>query len=301
MDIRQLRYFLAIAEEGQISGAAKRLHIAQPPLSQQLKLMEAELGVQLVERTNRNTRLTEAGRALRHRAEQIIDLMNITTKEIQAIDEGAKGTLALGTIASLGSTLLPGWISSFHAGYPGIDFLLWEGETERIIDLLSNGVIEIGLVRLPVDPAVLESIPLPKEPLVAAMNSKWAIAGDNPIPIAELAGKPLLIHRRHMAMITKSCREAGFEPVILCKADDPRSMLAWADAGIGIAIATSSMARLLASRDLHYREIVAPGLETAAAVVWMRNRYLSIAARHFLQLFSTNDAPSADAHTGCRQ
>jgi DNA-binding transcriptional LysR family regulator len=285
MDIRQLRYFLAIAEEGQISGAAKRLHIAQPPLSQQLKLMEEELGVQLVERGSRNTRLTEAGSALRHRAEQILDLVNTTVKEIQAFDEGAKGTLALGTIASLGSTLLPDWISSFHQQYPGIDFLLWEGETERIIDLLNSGVIEIGLVRLPVDAAIFESIPLPKEPLVAAMSKKWMNGKDGPMPIAELANKPLLTHRRHVSMITKSCREAGFEPTILCKADDPRSMLAWADADIGIAIATASMARQITNSNLGYREIVAPGLETAAAVVWMRNRYMSTAARRFLETF----------------
>ncbi|KYZ77959.1 LysR family transcriptional regulator [Anaerosporomusa subterranea] len=285
MDIRQLRYFLAIAEEGQISGAAKRLHIAQPPLSQQLKIMEEELGVQLVERGSRSTRLTEAGRALRHRAEQILDLVNTTVKEVQAFDEGAKGTLALGTIASLGSNLLPDWISSFHEQYPGIDFLLWEGETERITDLLNSGVIEIGLVRLPIDSAIFESIHLPKEPLVAAMSNKWMDGGDGPMPIVELANKPLLTHRRHVSMITKSCREAGFEPTILCKADDPRSMLAWADADIGIAIATASMARQITNSNLRYREIIAPGLETAAAVVWMKNRYMSTAARRFLETF----------------
>ena len=285
MDIRQLRYFLAIAEEGQISGAAKRLHIAQPPLSQQLKLLETELGVQLLERGSRKAHLTEAGVALRNRAEQILDLVSTTTKEIKELDEGGKGTLALGTIASLGATLLPECIRNFHEQYPGIDFSLWEGETERITDMLKNGIVEIGMVRLPVDTTVFESIPLPEEPLVAAMSNKWTNGGDEPIPIAELAQKPLLIHRRHAAMIIKSCREAGFEPSILCKANDVRSMLAWADAGIGISIATASLARLIPSHNLRYREIVAPGLETAAAIVWMRNRYMSIAARRFLETF----------------
>ncbi|MCX7779458.1 MAG: LysR family transcriptional regulator [Negativicutes bacterium] len=284
MDIRQLRYFLAIAEEGQISGAAKRLHIAQPPLSQQLKQLETELGVQLVERGSRKIQLTEAGRALRNRAEQILDLVNTTEKEIKEFDAGVKGTLAIGTVAS-GAVPLAEHIRSFHAQYPGIDYLLWEGETERIIRLLNDGVIEIGLVRLPVDTAVFDSIPLPKEPLVAAMNSSWAEDCDAPIPVTGLAQKPLLIHRRHQAMIMKTCREAGFEPTILCKADDPRSILAWADAGIGIAIATASLARLFPSPSLRYRQIDAPDLETAAAVVWLRNRYLSTAARHFLDTF----------------
>lgn len=290
MDIRQLRYFLAIAEEGQISGAAKRLHIAQPPLSQQLKLLEGELGVQLVERGSRNIRLTEAGRALRQRAEQVLDLVSATVKEIQALDEGAKGTLSLGTIASLGSTLLPDWISQFHAQYPGIDFLLREGETERIIDLLNKGVLEIGLVRLPVDPVMFESIPLPKEPLVAATSSKWFNGQTGPVPIAELAHKPLLIHRRHMTMISQGCREAGFEPTFLCKADDPRSMMSWAGAGIGIAIATASMARLFTNYGLYCREITSPVLETAAAVIWMKNRYLSVAAHKFLEIVKSEAA-----------
>lgn len=283
LDIRQLRYFLAIAEEGQISGAAKRLHIAQPPLSQQLKLLENELGVQLVERGSRHACLTEAGKALRHRAEQILDLVSTTTKEIQELEEGAKGTLAIGTIASVGSTLLPECVRIFRNKYPGIDFLLREGETERITDLLNKGGVEIGFVRLPVDPAIFSAIPLPKEPLVAAMDSKWSVVGSGPMDISELAGKPLLIHRRHEAMIVAACRETGFEPLIICKSDDPRPMLAWAAAGVGVAVATASLVRSTCMPGLCCREIAATSLETAAAIVWMKNRYQSVAAKKFLQ------------------
>lgn len=288
MDIRQLRYFLAIAEEGQITGAAKRLHIAQPPLSQQLKLLESELGAQLLERGSRSAQLTEAGRALRNRAEQILNLVNTTVKEIKELNEGTKGTLSIGTVASLGATLLPEYISGFHEQYPGIDFLLWEGGTERIAELLSSGVIEIGMVRLPIDSEVFESIVLPKEPLVAAMSNKWTDNTDEVMPIADLAQKPLLIHRRHEEMILKSCHEAGLAPHILCKADDVRSILAWANAGIGVAIVTSSAASLIPSQNLHYRQIASPHLETSAAITWMRNRHLSTAARRLLETLSYN-------------
>ena len=90
MDIRQLKYFMAIAEEGQISRAAKRLHIAQPPLSLQLKLLEQDLGVQLIERNTKSLRLTKAGHALYQRAEQIMGLVNTTVKEIREFDEGLR-------------------------------------------------------------------------------------------------------------------------------------------------------------------------------------------------------------------
>lgn len=282
MDIRQLRYFLAIAEEGQITGAAKRLHIAQPPLSQQLKLLETELGVQLMDRGSRKTHLTEAGRALRNRAEQILNLVSTTVKEIKEFDEGNKGTLTIGTVASLGATLLPEYISRFHEQYPGVDFLLWEGETTRIIELLISGVIEIGMVRLPIDAAVFESIILPQEPFVAVMNNKWTNT-DEIINLEDLAKMSLLIHRRHEDMILKSFREVGLTPQILCKSDDIYSILAWANAGIGVAIATLSASRLILRPNLHYRQIAAQDLETSAAIIWLRNRYLSSAARRLIE------------------
>jgi DNA-binding transcriptional LysR family regulator len=95
MDIRRLQYFLAVAEEGQITKAAKRLHMAQPPLSQQLKLLEAELGVQLIERSDRhNIKLTDAGQALRNRAEQIMTLVDQTVIEIKDSTKGLKETLS---------------------------------------------------------------------------------------------------------------------------------------------------------------------------------------------------------------
>lgn len=151
MDIRQLRYFITIAEEGNITKAARRLHIAQPPLSQQLKLLEEELGVKLVERGSRQIQLTDAGKILRHRAEQVVELVDSTIKELKDFNEGLQGTLSVGTVPSSGSTLLPERIYNFHENYPGVSFQIWEGDTYRILDLLNNGVIEIGIVRTPIN------------------------------------------------------------------------------------------------------------------------------------------------------
>jgi DNA-binding transcriptional LysR family regulator len=110
MDIRQLKYFMAIVEEGQISRAAKRLHMAQPPLSLQLKMLEENLGVQLIERTTKSLRLTEAGHALYQRAEQILGLVDTTTKEIREFDQGLRGTLGIGSPpASAISICRHGW------------------------------------------------------------------------------------------------------------------------------------------------------------------------------------------------
>ncbi|MBI6872001.1 LysR family transcriptional regulator [Clostridium aciditolerans] len=286
MDIRQLRYFITIAEEGNITKAARRLHIAQPPLSQQLKLLEEELGVKLVERGSRKIQLTDAGKILRHRAEQVVELVDSTVKELKDFNEGLQGTLSVGTVPSSGSTLLPERIYNFHESYPGVTFQIWEGDTYRILDLLNNGVIEIGIVRTPINSEFFEIIYLPDEPMVVATRGDmyWG-EEQKSICLKELKDKPLIIDRRFEKMVVDSCEKSGFEPKILCKSDDARSILLWADTGIGVAIVPKAAMGLIPSTNLKYREINESSLETQTAIIWIKNRYLSSAAKHFLETF----------------
>ena len=149
MDIRQLKYFMAIVEEGNITKAAEKLHMAQPPLSYQLKLMEEELGVKLLERSTRKIEITEAGEMLKTRAEQIIELFDKTVKDIKNFNEGFTGTLSMGVVASSMGVIYPKFIQEYHAEYPDISFDIREGNTNRILEFLKNGVIELGIVRTP--------------------------------------------------------------------------------------------------------------------------------------------------------
>ena len=126
MDIRQLRYFLAIAEEGQISKAARRLNIAKPPLSQQLKMLEQELGVILIERGARQIRLTDAGRLLQERATKLLEFLSATTSELKDMSSGAKGSLSIGAVASAGASFLPERVRQFHQRYPDVTFQFWD-------------------------------------------------------------------------------------------------------------------------------------------------------------------------------
>lgn len=288
MDIRQLKYFITIAEEGNITKAAKRLHIAQPPLSQQLKLLEEELEVKLVERGSRKIQLTDAGRILRHRAEQIVELVDSTVKELKDFNQGLQGTLSVGTVPSSGSTLLPERIYNFHESYPGVSFQIWEGDTYRVMDLLNNGVVEIGIIRTPIKSEFFEIIYLPNEPMVVATrgNMYWK-EEQEAISLKDLKDKPLIIDRRFEKMIIDSCEKSGFEPKILCRSDDARSILLWADTGIGAAIVPKAAIGLIPSTNLKYKEINETSLETQTAIIWMKNRYLSSAAKHFLESFSS--------------
>ncbi|MDT8902396.1 LysR family transcriptional regulator [Anaeroselena agilis] len=289
MDVRDMRYFLAVAEEGSINAASKRLHIAQPPLSRQMRQLEERLGVKLFERGSRKVRLTEAGRLLQHRAEQLLGQLENAVQEMREFDAGTSGTLSIGTVTSAGATILPGVARVFRDRYPGVRFQLWEGETERIIELLNRGSVEIGITRFSSDSAMYQSIRLPNEPLVAAVSKNraaWLEGADERVALRELAGKPLLIHRKYEAMLIGHCEQCGFAPEIVCMSDDVMPILAWADADIGVAIVPRSAIGLVPGASLAYRVIADPHLETTSAVVWLRGRYLSAAARNFLALFT---------------
>ncbi|TCL32742.1 DNA-binding transcriptional LysR family regulator [Anaerospora hongkongensis] len=290
MSIREMQYFLTVAQEGSITTAAQRLNIAQPPLSRQMKQLEESLGTRLFVRGNRKIQLTEAGCLLQSRAEQLLKLLDNTEKEIKAIETGTHGILSIGTASSSGITILPAVARIFHTQYPNINFELWEGESVRIIELLNGGLIEIGLVRFSFDTDTYESIQLPKEPLVAAIHRNRLQQLDNAkedcLSLAQLADMPLMIHRKYEAMITAHCQQANFNPHYLCKSDDVMPVLAWADADVGVAVVPRAAMGLIPSPNLVFKTIVDPVIEISSALIWVRNRYLSAAARHFLTLFT---------------
>lgn len=287
MDIKQLKYFMAIAEEEQITGAARRLHMAQPPLSQQLKLLEEELGVPLFERGSRKVTLTEAGKALYNKADQIIELTNSTYNEIKDLKKGSKGTLSIGTVSTSGSCLFPSRILSFHKSYPNIHFEVFEGNTFRILEILNSGIIEIGIVRTPFNADNCEHIFLEPEKMLAVYKkgSFFENYKKDFVNLKDLACMPIIIYRRFEKLILGSFIKNKLDPDIFCKTDDARTAILWAHAGLGIAVVPMSAYKIMNDDDLCFLPINEKNLETRIAAIWMKDRYLSNAAKHFLDFF----------------
>jgi len=286
MDLRQLRYFVTIADEGQILAASKKLNIAQPPLSQSLKNLEEELGVKLIERGSRKISLTEEGKLLRTRAEQILALADNTKRELLDAKEGFKGTLSIGTVATTGMAFLPNYIKAFHQKYPNIKFNLHEGDAKQIAEKLNNNIIEIGIVRTPFDVEAYNSKKLPSEPMVAVIPKtikNLAVEGD--ISLKEIKDYLILIHYKHETIIMESCRRIGFEPNIICKGNDVRQLIILANNDIGIAIVPESAVGSLNNSNSVCRMIIEPVIELSTAIIWNRNRKLTSAASRFLDLF----------------
>lgn len=290
INLKKLQYFLTVAEEGQITKAAKKLCIAQPPLTHQLKTLEEELGVQLIKKIGRNIQLTEAGYALRDSGEQILELVHKAQKELRDIDQGETGTLSIGAVTAWGATVLPDQIFNYSLKYPKIRFQIYDGDNNRITNMLSSGVIEIGVVLFPVDTSIYESIHLPSEPMVAAMNQKWDDHPEmNSISLKDLHDKPLIIHRLS-ERTTTYYQEQNLKPNIICVHNDIRSMLSLASTGLGVTIVPKSSASLKQDNTLIYKEITDPILPLSITIIWKRNRYLSKIAQNFLGMFTADAA-----------
>lgn len=284
MDMKQLLYFSAIAEEGSISAAAKKLHISQPPLSHQLKLLESELGVKLAERGPRHIRLTDAGAILYRRASAILELSDATLRELSDFGRQPGGTLRLGITSSSGPALLKKRLTDYSSSFPGVRFEIHEGNTFQLIDLLASGEIDIAIVRTPFHAENTDSFALQSEPMIAAEAGGF-LAGipGSEIRMTDLQDKPLIYYRRFEKMIFAACQANGFRPNVFCLNDDARTSLMWAGAGLGVAIVPRSMQPY--AKDCVCRPIREKALQSSITAVWRNDRYLSASAKIFLEFF----------------
>lgn len=285
MDLKQLSYFVTVIQEGTISGAARKLHLTQPPLSSQMKLLEEEAGCLLFERGSRHVQLTAAGQMLYGRAVKMLELADITTRELKDYREGTAGVLRLGVVSSVGSTYLIHAVQNFQKQYPHIDFELTEGNTYQLLEQLSSGLIELAMVRTPFSRQGLSSVPLVEEPLLAVGNKSYFPAGTS-ITLSDLSGLPLILYRRWEPILLESFREAGLVPHIFCKNDDARTSVIWADAGLGVSILPASAFGLVKNPDTVSRHISDFSLTSSICLVRSQDTWISTAARAFLNCLS---------------
>ena len=295
MTLKQLEYFLAIAEAGHITAAAKNLNISQPPLSLQLKALEDELGVQLFERDKRNLTITHEGLILKEKAIEILAMVNETVRDLQNLGTDAQGTIHIGTISSACNHLLPDRIVLFRQEHPNVDFQVFEGNSLRITEMLENNEIDMGIIREPFNTNTYNSILLKDTNLSQDEGDTFVAVGlpsffgDNDadtIPLADLKGKPLIIHRRYNDMLANHCRQKGFSPNIICQNSELASSLSWAEAGIGVAIVANSATVQASAKKATIKKIVNPTIASQAYLVWDKSHNISNLAKQFIDLFN---------------
>lgn len=284
MDIKQLTYFVSTVQEGNISKAAEKLNISQPPLSTKLKELENELGVVLFERGSRKIELTQAGRIFYRRATSILEQLTIARSELEDYKSGKIGTLRLGIISSIGSTLINEWLTRFHETYPDIRFHIFEGNTYEQIDHLRNNLIEAALVRTPFSAPDLVCTVLRQEKVYAIGHAKYfEDLQKSSISLSQIHKKPLILYRRWEKVFERIAHEQSLTPFIFCMNDDARTTASMANAGLGIGIVPESALPLIFDTHMEKRIISDEGLESNICLLRNPNSYLSTVMELFYQ------------------
>lgn len=218
MTLKQLEYFLAIAETGNITKAAARLNISQPPLSLQLKTLEDELGVELFVREKKKLFITSQGQMLEEYARKILAMSEKMIQDIQAQDSVPKIRLRVATISSVCNQILPDVIHRFKEYYPYVEFEIFETDTLSVIEKLSSHTAEFGFVREPFNNALYNTLPINDSTLgdnsidyfcALAYQKYFDDSEAETISLQSLKNKPIIIHRRHYDIFVHACKKAG--------------------------------------------------------------------------------------------
>lgn len=292
MDLRQLRYFSAVVKEGQITSAAKKLNMEQPPLSRQMKLLEEELGTPLFDRTGRKLVPTEAGRRLYERSEELLFRLEETLLEIRELGEGVGGTLSIGAVVSCVS-LLPSAIERFGREHPAVAFKIQEGDHFQLAELLRKRQIELIVARLPFEaPSGIDDYgiaSLPDDPLAAAVPTGWdEYAGRETIRLDELSGRPFLTLKtdRTTGMHERIMQEFaahGQAPRVFCECSSVAVILGLVAQGLGASLLPRSVLSSFRSEDFRVLELEDAVLQAKVGLVWLQDRYLSRSAERFIE------------------
>ncbi len=294
MTLKQLEYFVAVADSGSVSGAARHLHISQPPLSMQIRELEEELGTSLLERTTRHMRLTDAGHLLYDKARAILDLVEETRGELESSAENIEGKLIIGYISSCGNIMLTPQFTEFSKTYPKLDFELLEGHTYAMIDKLMKREIDLAFLRTPFNEAGLDCRYFPEEKMCAVGTRSLLGGGDEelgPVSLQELSKMPLIIYRRFESLIRSTFRAGSLPIHVKCLNDDARTSLMWAAAGTGVCLVPSSIAPIISGPDIVTRTVDCGEFTTHTVIACRQGQYLSPAARKFLAVFEEMTSP----------
>lgn len=289
MDIRQLKYFVTIAEEGKITTAAKKLNIAQPPLSKQLKQMEEELGVVLFNRDNKSLNLTLEGERLLLRAKELLNKFDETITEVQELRKGASGVLSVGSNLYCASLILSK-VVEIREKNPGLTFKVWEGETIHLIKMLSKRQIEIAITNSPITEKSISQMTLESDPYVLVLPEKWTWSGSEQCRLEEIIDLPLILLRPNYGLgaygqIVNEFQRLDLEPNILCECQDLIMLLGLVSSGFGATILPLSLLSLHSLGGLRVIQLKDQTLKSEPKVIWRKNSYLSKAAKEFLKLF----------------
>ncbi|OLU21007.1 LysR family transcriptional regulator [Pseudomonas sp. PA1(2017)] len=252
MELRHLRYFVAVAEELHFGRAADLLGISQPPLSQQIQALEQELGVRLFERSNRHVALTDAGRLFLEETRQTLAQVSKSVDVVRRAEQGEIGELQIGFTASAPFvSIIPRAVFAFRQAFPAVHLDLQEMTSSQVCQALVEKKLQIGMIRPLELPGELDAVELLREPLVALLHAGHPLAGEHNggLALAELADQPFVFFPRSYgtglyAQLFSLARQAGFTPRITQEAHEALTIIGLVAAGLGVSVLPASFRRI---------------------------------------------------------
>jgi len=249
VELRQLRVFLTVASELHFSRAARRLHVSQPALSQQIRALERTLGAALFDRTSRATELTPAGRVLLDAAPRVLFEAERAQSLVTQAANGSVGLLVVGSVGTALASITPRILRAMRASFPDLQLEVSQQDTAAQLVALADGRLDVGLVRAASPTAAVAVEHLVSEPLLAALPGDHRLAEEEEIEPAALAEEPFVLWPRALGtaffdIITAYCREHGFSPRIVAEGADIETQLGLVAAGLGVSLQPAYYANL---------------------------------------------------------
>ena len=280
MELRHLRYFITVAEELHFGRAAQRLHIAQPPLSQQIRQLEEELGVILFHRTKRSVQLTDAGQVFLEEAKQVLIQAAQAVQAAQRASRGEIGQLVVSFVSSAAYNVLPKILQAFRARFPEVNLALHELTTDKQLQGLRDGWIDVGFLRPPIEDDTLSLATIFQESLVVALPEIHPLSRQPQVPLKALINEFFILFPRPLGpklydQIVGLCQQAGFSPNVVQEAIQMQTIVSLVAAEIGIALVPASVQNLQ-RRGVIYKAIQEATPKAEIAVIWRSNDLSSV-------------------------
>lgn len=287
MELRHLRYFITVAEELHFGRAAQRLHIAQPPLSQQIRQLEAEIGVLLFHRTKRSVELTDAGQIFLEEAQQVFIQVAQAVQAAQRASRGEVGKLVISFVSSAAYNVLPKTLQAFRASFPDVNLSLHELTTDKQLQGLRDGWIDVGFLRPPIEDDTLNLATIFQESLVVALPESHPFAQQQKVSLKTLVNELFILFPRQLGpklydQIVSLCQQSGFSPKVVQEAIQMQTIVSLVAAEIGIALVPASLQNLQRTGVI-YRTIQEVTPKAEIAVIW-RSNDLSPVLQQFINI-----------------
>ncbi|QGQ97497.1 LysR family transcriptional regulator [Paenibacillus psychroresistens] len=286
MDIRQLTAFLEIANQNNFSKASQILHISQPSLSKMIKGLEDELGIVLFDRSTRRIQLTEEGRIVREHAQIISNDFQNLTNAVSDMTKLKKGKLTLGLPPVIGSSFFPNVLASFHKQYPEIEISLIEEGGKRVEQSIMEGLIDLGIVVLPVNEQQFELIPLIQRNLCLVLPVQHPMSRKRKVYLKDLKNDPFILFRQEFNLydrVRSACITEGFEPHITYESTQWDFICEMVAANQGISFLPETVCGNLDHKRLRVIKDIQPSIPWDLAVIWKKDQYVSHAAKAWIE------------------